>query len=279
MRNILTRRDFLQFSVGSSAVLLTSHFSGLAQTEQKPIFIDPRMESEFYRRPDTPKAAKRLKIIVLGGTKFLGIPTVQYAVERGHEVTLLNRGVSNPHLFRNLKRIKIDRLSNDKTVYEKVLKQNWDAVIDTWQGSPTVVKESAEALKNSTKQYIYVSSIAVYGRENYAKPIINEENLLPALREMPTDKKEELTYRQKKQLADDVVRKIFPENSTVIRCHVIGGFYLEPQSEAQIYWVARFKRGGNVMCPGDGKDQMQLLDVKDAARWLVKCAEEDLTGI
>ena len=279
MKNTFDRRDFLKISAASLAYLLTNPLSVISQTSPKPIFIDPKMESEFYRDANVRKAARRLKILVLGGTKFLGTPLVQYAVERGHEVTLLNRGVSNPHLFRSLKRIKTDRLSDSKTIYEKALKQNWDAVIDTWQGSPLVVKESAEALRNNTKQYIYVSSIAVYGRENYVKPEITEENPLPPLREMPTDKKEELNYRQKKQLADDAVRKVFAENATVVRCHVIGGFYLEPQSEAQIYWAARFQKGGDVMCPGDGKDQTQMLDVKDAARWLVKCAEENLTGI
>ncbi len=277
--NKFSRRDFLKISAASSAILLSNPFAAFSQTLQQPILIDPKMDSEFYSRSDTKKAEKRLKILILGGTRFLGTPTVQYFIERGHEVTLLNRGISNPHLFRNLKRIKSDRLSNAKNIYEKALKQNWDAVIDTWQGSPLVVKESAEALKSQTKQYIYISTISVYGRENYVKPEITEENALPAFREMPTDKKEELNYRQKKQLADDAVRKLFLEKSTVLRCHVIGGFYLEPHSEAQIYWAARFQKGGNIMCPGDGLDQMQMLDVKDAARWIIKCAEENLTGI
>lgn len=280
MKNTFDRRDFLKISTAPAAFWLMNPSSFLAQTaEQKPIFIDPKIESDFYRQPDLPKAAKRLKILVLGGTRFLGTPTVQYAVERGHDVTIFNRGVSNPHLFPKLKRIKADRMSDAKNIYAPLLKENWDAVIDTWQNSPLVVQESAEVLKDNAKQYIYVSSIAVYGRENYVKPEITEDNPLPAFRPMPTDKNEELNYRQKKQLADDAVRKTFPANSTVVRCHVIAGYYLEPHSEAQIYWIARFKRGGDVLCPGDGVDQMQMLDVKDAARWLVKSAEENLTGI
>lgn len=274
-----SRRDFITASAVSSAFLLAGSRSMVSQTATSPIFIDPKMESEFYRRTDTTKAAKRLKILVLGGTRFLGTPTVQYAVERGHDVTLFNRGVSNPHLFCNLRRIRGDRMNAPSGTYAQLFKQNWDVVIDTWQGSPIVVKESAEALKNNAKQYIYVSSIAVYGRENYVKPSITEESPLPDFRPMPTDKKEDLNYRQKKQLADDTVRKVFQGRATILRCHVIGGYYLEPHSEAQIYWAARFQRGGDVVCPGDGLDRVQMLDVKDAARSLVKCAEENLTGI
>lgn len=231
-----------------------------------------------YKNPDTPKAGKKLKILFLGGTRFIGPPAVQYAIERGHDITLFNRGLSNPHIFKKVKKIKGDRLGPVSQL-DRLLSTRWDVVVDTWQGNPLAVDESARLLKDKTEQYIYVSSISVYGRDNYKKPVITEENPVPALPAMPGDKATELPYRQCKQLAEAALLGHIPDKHTVVRSHVIVGYYMEPQSEGQMYWPVRFRKGGDILCPGDGQDNTQLVDVRDAARWLIHCAENKNKGI
>lgn len=239
---------------------------------------NPPMSSTHYADPETQKASKSMRILVLGGTGFFGTPFVQYAKERGHQVTLFNRGITNPHLFPELEKIKGDRLKLKP--YDSLLQKEWDLVVDAWKGNPLVVKESASALKPISKQYLYISSISVYGGENYKKEQITEESPFKPGKPLPLNKLELAEdYTSRKQWADISIRDIFKEDHTVLRCHGLHGFYCEYPGPSQYYWVARFQRGGHIICPGDGMDYFQGVHVQDVAKFAVRCGEQRQTGV
>jgi 2'-hydroxyisoflavone reductase len=275
MNKNFSRRDFIR-SMGLLTGVSCLPLSTLYATDTPAQKVD----IAFYKDSSVKRAEKKLNILVLGGTGFIGPPMVQFALERGHKVTLLNRGVSNPHLFKNLPRIKADRLNGLGSVV-KQLQQPWDVVIDTWQLNPLAVQQTVDLLEGYAAHYIYASSIAVYGRKNYDNnQEIFEPLSIPIPESVPTDLKEVVNdYRTCKYLAELAVQKAFPAVSSVIRFHNIVGFYMAPASEGQIYWPVRFQRGGDILLPGDGKDQMQTIDVKDAARWMIHCAENKLLGV
>lgn len=239
---------------------------------------NPPMYAARYQNKQAGKAAKSLKILVLGGTYFFGTPLVQYAMERGHDVTLLNRGLTNSHSFPGARKIKSDRLSDN--CYKEVVNTDWDVVIDTWQGNPLVVKESSQLLRERAKHYIYISSIAVYGRTNYAKPEIFETDTFTPAQPLPLSKMDTVAdYRLRKQWGELVLQENFKDDHTIIRCHGIHGYYLEYPSPGQIYWPVRLQRGGDILCPGDGLDQITAIHVQDAAMFAMHCAENKSMGI
>src|SRR5512147_2288368 len=98
-----------------------------------------------------------MKILIIGGTKFLGRHLVNSARARGHEVTLFNRGLTNPDLFRRVEKIRGDREKD----LDQLKGRNWDAVIDTSGYLPRIVRMSAEALNGFVEQYVFISSISV----------------------------------------------------------------------------------------------------------------------
>jgi len=274
----ISRADFLKKSLAASALFAFNPLSSRASTPTNCPQALPTPEN-FYADTSVKKSDSSLRILVLGGTKFFGPPMVQYAIERGHQVTLLNRGVTNPGVFKKAKHVKTDRI-NASNAYDLVSSQVWDVVIDTWQGNPLVVKEAVEALKGSTKLYLYISSIAVYGREHYSKPVIHEGDTYLCKDVMPTDKAVEMKdYRSRKQLADEAIRLAMPDSFTTLRCHGIHGFYEEFPSPGNRYWPVRMTRGGHVICPGDGEDHIQFVHVQDAARFAIHCAEQRHKGV
>jgi len=278
----MQRSEFIKTVLSSSLLWTIPSLAGFASepSSDTPCGREPLVDISKYVNRNTKPATKKLKILILGGTKFFGPPMVQYALERGHDVTLLNRKKTNAHLFPKVKRVIADRLAETGDPYEQVAKQNWDVVIDTWQGNPLAVKEAVDALKKSTKQYIYISSIAVYNSADYARPVIYEGDEYVVKEAMPLSRKADIkSYRIRKQLADAYVREAMSGNATSIRCHVIYGVYEELPSPGQRYWPIRFQRGGDILCPGDGQDYFQLVHVQDAAQFAIHCAEQGHKGI
>ncbi len=228
--------------------------------------------------PDT--SAKR-KILFLGGTEYLGPATVSSALRAGHEVTLFNRGRTNPHLFPDLEKLRGDRYP-DRGEGLAALggTRQWDAVIDTWQGPPVLVDQTAELLTGRVGSYTYVSSVAVYGGENYRKAGIDEEARLPTLRPMPRDPAADLDYPRCKQYGETVVRLRYPDAHHVHRAHAIIGTL--PNGDvsdlSQAYWPARVDRGGEILAPGAPTDTTQWIDVEDLATWIIDCIDSRRRG-
>ena len=230
----------------------------------------------------TPKAEKKLKILVLGGTRFLGPAIVDHAVARGHEVTLFNRGKSNPHLYPDLEKLRGDRGSppsqrNPKGT-EPDLKalegREWDAVIDTSGYWPEQMTWACELLKEKVKQYVFISTISVYpgfGRSNVE---ITEET--------PTEVKkreeyERWEYGAFKALAELKAEELMPGRVTNIRPGLIVG--PQDSSDRFTWWPVRVHRGGEILAPGDPDGHCQFIDVRDLGAWSVTCVEQGTVGV
>ncbi len=221
--------------------------------------------------PDIPKARDPLQILVLGGTRFLGVHQVTYALARGHTVSLFNRGRTNPHLFPEVEKLRGDR-NDDLTALEG---REWDVVIDNSASIPRWVRQSAQLLRHSAQQYIYVSSLSVYSDNSVIGT--DETGQVGTLDDPTVEEITGDTYGPLKVLCEQEAQRAFPDTATVIRPGLIVG----PMdvSDRFSYWPVRIDRGGEVMAPGDPTDHVQFIDVRDLAAWMVRMAEDRHTGL
>jgi 2'-hydroxyisoflavone reductase len=206
-----------------------------------------------------------MRILVLGGTKFLGRHTVDAALSRGHDVTLFNRGQTRPELFPEVEKLRGDR-DGDLAALEG---RGFDAVVDTSGYVPRVVAATLDAL-GDVGHYTFVSSISVYG-EVPTPP--TESTPVEELTE-PTENVNE-AYGPLKADCEDVVRERFPE-AFVPRPGLIVGPG-DPTGRFT-YWPARFADGGRVLAPAPAEADAQVIDARDLAAWIVRAAEDGLAG-
>jgi nucleoside-diphosphate-sugar epimerase len=209
-----------------------------------------------------------LRLLLLGGPKFLGRAVIDAALGRGHEVTLFNRGTTGPDLYPALERIAGDRDGG----LDGLRGRAWDAVVDTSGYLPRIVRASAELLTASVAHYVFVSSVSVYA--SFAK-IVDEAAPVAGLSE-PGSESIERDYGALKALCEAAVEEAFPGRSTSVRAGLIVGPH-DPTGRFT-YWPHRIARGGDVLVPGPAWRQVQLVDVRDLADWVVTAAEERLAG-
>lgn len=229
-----------------------------------------------------PSRAKR--ILILGGTGFIGPPMVEYALRRGHEVTLFNRGRTNTHLFPDVEKLVGDR-SDDLTALEN---RRWDVVIDNHATLPRWVRQSANLLRDAADQYIHVSTISVYAPASYdgAEPGSPEEEARRIGEESPLaqlpadhDGSEDVTgqtYGPFKWMAENAAREAFGDRTTIVRPGLIVG--PGDPTDRFTYWPVRLAQGGDVIAPGDGHDAVQFVDARDLTSWIVRLAENGTAG-
>ncbi len=218
-----------------------------------------------------------MTILMLGGTAFLGPRVVEAALARGHTVTLFNRGRTNPHLFPDLEKLRGDRDPDVGEGLSALKGRTWDAVVDTWADHPRFVRDSTRLLGPSVRQYLYVSTIAVYQR--YDRAPVTEDQPIRSPTEIPEDPGARLPYPARKRLAEIAAEGEIPGRLTIIRPGSICGRELDYHSDNQRYWPVRIDRGGEVLAPGDGLDPVQYIDVLDVARWTIIALEEGHTGV
>jgi 2'-hydroxyisoflavone reductase len=225
------------------------------------------------------KSGKKLNILMLGGGNFVGPNLVRLAQERGHKITLFNRGRSTPKMFPNVETLIGDRFP-DRAPGLKALegKRKWDVVVDTWSNAPGVVKASAELRKDRVGSYLYVSTISVYSK--FDQPGMTED----AARNQPEGAvdwmDEKVPYPLAKALAEDaIVQAMGKQRSALIRPGIISGrdYSSRPRNQ-RVYWPLRMRHGGDVLAPGDGKDPVQYIDVKDLSGFVIHAAETGLSG-
>lgn len=210
-----------------------------------------------------------LRILVLGGTGFIGPHMVRRAQERGHEVTLFNRGRTNTDLFPG-----VEKLVGDRAGPLDVLRgRTWDVVIDNSGYYPSHVKASAEALHGSVDHYLFTSTIDAY-RDYRTVGIDESYPLHPADPARPEDPRR--FYGPLKADCERIVAGIYGANSTRVRPGWIAG--PGDNNHLLTYWIVRIDRGGEVLAPGVPDDWMQVTDVRDLAEWYIHIAETRLAG-
>ncbi len=236
-------------------------------------------QSQAGARPPSKhgKAPKKLKILILGGTGFLGPATVETALGRGHTMTLFNRGKTNPQLFPDVERLKGDRNTGDIAALEG---REWDAVIDTTAYVPAHVEATAAMLADKVRQYVLVSSVSVYA--DSSKPYANENAPVTELTDetvatMKTIRESIAHYGGMKARCERAAEKALPLRTTNIRPGLIVG--PRDRSDRFTYWPVRIARGGEVLAPGDGSDPVQYIDVRDLGEWIIHCVENRITGV
>lgn len=221
------------------------------------------------------KAKKRLTLLILGGTGFLGPHTVRRAIARGHEMTLFNRGKTNPDLFPDLTHLKGDRY-DDISALES---GEWDAVIDTFTYIPRVVKRSADLLSKRVGQYVVISTISVY--RDYMVAGMDEDYPKASV---PADAVESIKHHRDvmphyggmKALCEQAAEEAMPGRV----CNIRPGLIVGPgdPTDRFTYWPVRVSRGGEVLAPGDGEGPLQVIDVRALASFIIHAIEKRATG-
>jgi len=212
-----------------------------------------------------------MKILVIGGTRFLGRTLVEMALKQGHELTLFNRGKTNPELFHEIEKLIGDR-DGDLTPLKG---RTWDIVVDTCGYVPRIVAKSAELLAGSVELYVFISTINVYA--DYSKPGLNEDSPLATIANESVEEVTGETYGPLKVLCERTVRKSFPKDSLIPRCGLIVGPH-DP-TDRFTYWPVRIKKGGEVFAPSPPHMQVQFIDVRDLVNFLLLLAENRISGI
>ncbi len=222
------------------------------------------------------------KILVLGGTAFLGPPFVRAAQANGHTVTLFNRGKTNPGMFADLEQLRGDREKGD---LEALKGRQFDAVVDTSGYVPAHVEATAKLFAERCNHYQFISTISVYGSFGQRPDRIDEKAETP---DVPVDKAEEAGqvneirkampfYGALKARCEAAAEKAMPGKVANIRPGLIVG--PGDTSDRFTWWPVRLDRGGEVLAPGDPDGHVQFVDVRDLAAWMLHCIEHDVAGV
>ena len=211
------------------------------------------------------------RLLILGGTQFLGRHLVEAAVARHHRVTLFTRGMTNPELFPSIERLVGDRAGDLRALTGR----RWDAVIDTSGYVPRLVRRTALTLQGGVGHYTFVSSISAY-----SAPLVRGLNEThPTATRLDDPVAEEIhpsTYGPLKARAETAVDGILPGRTLIIRPGLIVGPH-DP-SDRFSYWPWRLAHGGTVLAPGRQRAPIQVIDGRDLAQWMVAMAEAHATG-
>lgn len=223
----------------------------------------------------TGPAARRLRILMLGGTGFLGPHTVQFAIERGHEVTLFNRGRTNADLFPGLEKLVGNRDPEIDAGLTALEGRQWDAVIDTSGFVPRITAASSRLLADSVEHYLFVSTICQYD-DWLEGPGFGTEARPRARLDDPASEDVQSHYCELKGYCEESIEAAMPGRVTNIRPGLIVG--PRDGSDRFTYWPVRVERGGEVLAPGKPSDLTQYIDVRDLAAFIVHSLEEQLVG-
>lgn len=288
----LNRRRFMQSALAASA--------GLAMGGRV-------LAREPVKAPAPEKAGKPLKILILGGTGFLGPACTEAALARGHSITVFNRGRlesirkdggrpsavppgvevlygnRDPEKFaedwkddqrQNPK--KLEKKSENPKGLSQLEGKKWDAVIDTSAYFPRIAKASAELLAPNVKQYVFISTLSVYA--DRSKPI-TEETPVEQLKDPTSEEFGENfeNYGPGKAACEAAVEAAMPGRVTNIR----PGFIVGPRDSSRrfLYWPLRVRQGGEMVLPGSPEDPIQIIDVRDLGEWTIRAIEDGTVGV
>jgi nucleoside-diphosphate-sugar epimerase len=225
-----------------------------------------------------------MKLLILGGTRFIGRHLVTAALARSHQITLFNRGQHQSTALTGVETIYGDRNRN----LDKLQGLRWDAVVDTSGYLPRTVRDSAEFLSDSVDRYVFISTVSVYADLSVVE--VDETAPLATLTSEQLDQANEIDssgqtsavtygkmYGGLKALCEQAAEEALPNRVLIIRPGLIVGPY--DYTDRFTYWVARVARGGEVLAPGRPARPVQFIDVRDLAEWTVKMIERKETGV
>lgn len=271
----LTRRDLIRGGLAAAALGITYGCSS-----SRPVTATP---------PPKVTPVKKKRILILGGTGFLGPKTVGAAIARGHTVSIFNRGKREKlqplefdveHLYGNRdpnKPADEEKPEGSPKGLEQLVGKKWDVVIDNSGFYPRMVEASAQLLAPNASRYIFISSISAYG-EN---PATGGDETTELAKHTGDVTKEEMgaefqNYGPFKVLCEQAAEKAFPGRTAIVR----PGYIVGPgdPTDRFTYWPVRIARGGEVLAPGTPDDPLQWIDVRDLAEWLITLVENETVG-
>jgi 2'-hydroxyisoflavone reductase len=237
----------------------------------------PWLTAASERSPRAPWRGK--KILVLGGTAFLGPHFVRLAQAAGHTVTLFNRGKTNPELFKDLEQLRGDR---EKGELDALKGRTFDAIVDTSGYVPAHVEATAKLFAESASHYQFISTISVYGAFGDRPDTIDEATEVATVGDddvakVSTIRQSMSFYGPLKARCEAAAAAAMPGRVCTIRPGLIVG--PGDTSDRFTWWPVRIDRGGEVLAPGDRDGHVQFLDVRDLAAWMLHCLEQNVTGV
>jgi 2'-hydroxyisoflavone reductase len=268
-----SRRDVLKLAAAGAAGLALPA-PGAAQPAPPA-----RVSTEPPPSPVVERAARPLRLLILGGTGFTGPHQVRYALARGHKLTLFNRG-RRPKEWPG----EVEELVGDRNLgqLDPLKGREWDACIDNPTSLPFWVRDAGQVLKGKVGQYVFISTQSVYASEK--EPGSDETAALAeykgadAMKETMETLRADIEglYGALKVRCEREAETWFPGITTVIRPTLIVGPLDE--SDRFTYWPVRLDRGGDVLAPGDGSDPVQFIDARDLAEWTIRMVEARTFG-
>jgi 2'-hydroxyisoflavone reductase len=211
-----------------------------------------------------------MKLLILGGTKFLGRHLTEAALARGDEVTHFNRGRSNTDIFPEVEKLRGERDGG----LEALRGRRWDAVVDTSGYVPRIVRASAELLADAVDVYIFVSSMSVYA--DYSQPN-DEDSPTGKLEDETVEEVNGATYGPLKALCERAAERAMQGRALSVRAGLIVGPF--DTTVRFSYWTARVARGGEVLAPTPPERALQFIDARDLAEWMLRMADERRAGV
>jgi 2'-hydroxyisoflavone reductase len=226
--------------------------------------------------PTAPRSGAGKKLLVLGGTGFLGPHVVTAALARGMEVTLFNRGRTNADLFPELETLLGDR-HPDRGEGLKALEgtRRWDYVVDTSSYLPRITRAAATLLADRIERYALISTISVYA--GFAQAQQDETAAVGRLEDPTQERLDNQTYGPLKALCEEAAEEILPGRVANLRPGLIVG--PRDNTDRFTYWPVRLREGGDVIAPGRVDDPVQYIDVRDLAEFTVHCLEQGHVGV
>jgi 2'-hydroxyisoflavone reductase len=215
---------------------------------------------------------KPKRILVLGGTLFLGPPFVEAAIANGHSITLFNRGVTNPELFPEVEKLRGYRSAHpDDENLSALGRRRWDVVVDVWPNDPALAESAARKLADRTDHYIYVSSIGAYDIEDWARPNLTEEAPLA-----PWNSNQR-GYNRGKAESERRLSEIVGDKLMIVRPGAIKG--RRDDTPDMYVWLKRLQDRDAVLAPGNGSTPVQIVDVRDVADFMLLAVDRSVHGV
>jgi 2'-hydroxyisoflavone reductase len=264
-----TRREFLRLSALAAGAI----GSGIVAPHRVGALDHDLTGDDAPGRATGARPPRRaLRVLVLGGTGFIGPHLVRTLLERGHVPTLFNRGRTEPGLFPELFPALETLIGDRNDDIGALAGREWDAVIDDSGYTPQQVRATARLLRGAVAQYLFTSTRGVYA-DFTASPM--DEDAPLGMAGVPTE--QWTGYGPLKALAEREVLDAFPTATTIVRPAIITG--PGDNTDRFTYWYVRVDRGGEMLAPGDPRDPIQYTDVRDLAEFYVHLLETRTNGV